>query len=483
MQSAEQKSLINKSKDIYRLKFHLMPAAGWMNDPNGLCQFKGLYHVFYQYSPLDANGGMKAWGHYTSLDLIHWNVQTPPLFPDTPYDRDGVYSGSALIHKEKMYLFYTGNVKHLGKFDYIEKGREANTILVESVDGCHFSDKTLLMTNKDYPEDYTCHVRDPKVWKAKDGFYMIQGGRKKGNNQDKGAVIIFHSKDLYHWNYRGEITTTYDFGYMWECPDYFSVQETQILSISPQGLQKEDFCHQNVYQSGYFILEKPEEAVDETGGTLLPGSMIHADFHEWDMGFDFYAPQSFEDEKGRRIVIGWAGITDADYDNLPTIEKGWQHALTMPRCITVKNGKLYQNPVNEISALLGTQEFFECGIFYKAKKDIFKLEMQCNIENNIKLVLTHAKESAEMVTLCWEQGTFSLTLTEKTGRGRDIRRWKIKELYKIEIYADTSLLEIYLNDGEMAATTRMYFDSQDRYVYLEGTIKNSIWDMKGMIIQ
>ena len=42
--------------DKWRLGFHLMPPAGWLNDPNGLCQFKGVYHVFFQYAPDNPNG-------------------------------------------------------------------------------------------------------------------------------------------------------------------------------------------------------------------------------------------------------------------------------------------------------------------------------------------------------------------------------------------------------------------------------------------
>ena len=52
----------------FRQKFHLMPPTGWLNDPNGLCQFKGVYHAFFQYSPFNAEGGVKMWGHYTSRD-------------------------------------------------------------------------------------------------------------------------------------------------------------------------------------------------------------------------------------------------------------------------------------------------------------------------------------------------------------------------------------------------------------------------------
>ena len=71
------------------------------------------------------------------------------------------------------------------------------------------------------------------------------------------------------------------------------------------------------------------------------------DIKLFDRGFDFYAPQTFEDESGRRILIGWMGIPDADYTN-PTEEAGWQHALTIPRELSVRDGKLIQEPIERI---------------------------------------------------------------------------------------------------------------------------------------
>ena len=44
------------SNDEYRLNYHLMPPTGWLNDPNGLCQFEGIYHLYYQYAPDDCFG-------------------------------------------------------------------------------------------------------------------------------------------------------------------------------------------------------------------------------------------------------------------------------------------------------------------------------------------------------------------------------------------------------------------------------------------
>ena len=46
-----------------------------------------------------------------------------------------------------------------------------------------------------------------------------------------------------------------------------------------------------------------------------------------DRGFDFYAPQTFEESKGRRIVIGWMGVPDVIEHKNPTIYNFWQHQL------------------------------------------------------------------------------------------------------------------------------------------------------------
>ena len=42
---------IEKNADMtegrFRLGHHLMPPVGWLNDPNGLCWYKGKYHVLH----------------------------------------------------------------------------------------------------------------------------------------------------------------------------------------------------------------------------------------------------------------------------------------------------------------------------------------------------------------------------------------------------------------------------------------------------
>ena len=282
-------------------KLHLMPPTGWLNDPNGLCQFNGVYHAFFQYSPFNAEGGVKMWGHYTSGDMIDWEYQGVMLYPDQPFDCSGVYSGCAFIEDGEMYLYYTGNVKLEDRddYDYVNSGRESNTVLVTSADGMHFGHKKLLMTNRDYPADLTLHVRDPKVWKEGGIYYMLQGARTKA---DRGQALIFRSDDKKNWKYHSHVETEEKFGYMWECPDYFEVDGKKILSASVQGLAGEEWKDRNVYQSGYFTVD----------GDIL-GEYSLSDYRLWDYGFDYYAPQSFEAEDGRRVQIGWMGMTDCEY--------------------------------------------------------------------------------------------------------------------------------------------------------------------------
>ena len=116
----------------WRQAFHLEPPQGWLNDPNGLCWFQGRYHVFFQYCPTASDGvGPKCWGHYETPDFLHWTFAGVPLQPDTPRDASGVYSGCAVEHDGRLRLYYTGNVKYPGNYDYITAGREGNVIFMQ----------------------------------------------------------------------------------------------------------------------------------------------------------------------------------------------------------------------------------------------------------------------------------------------------------------------------------------------------------------
>ena len=426
--------------DPFRQKLHLMPPTGWLNDPNGLCQFRGVYHAFFQYSPFNADGGVKMWGHYTSDNMLTWHYEGVSLFPDQPFDCHGVYSGSAFVENGKMYLYYTGNVKlEDGEFDYIRTGREANTVLVVSEDGKRFGRKRELMRNSDYPQDLTCHVRDPKVWKENGMYYMVQGARTQN---DEGKVLVFESEDQLHWRYRNDVKTEERFGYMWECPDYFEIDESKILSVSVQGLEGGMWDSRNVYQSGYFLME---------GDIRFECTL--SDYQLWDYGFDYYAPQSFESEDGRRIHISWMGMPDCEeYTNL-TVQDGWQHCFTFPREISIKEGKVIQKPIRELQDLRKEEE--KTGsILEKKDTKVFEVEVEGNAENQFQAVL------ANELILSYENGRFEMKFMDQekssVSAGRSIRFWKTETLKNVRILADVSSVEVFLNDGEAVFSTRYY---------------------------
>ena len=152
-----------------------MPKTGWLNDPNGLCQFNGTYHIYYQYTPFEPTGELKTWGHYTTKDFIHYEDFGPVVFPDEDIDAHGVYSGSAFIEDDTIHYFYTGNLKYFDRddYDYINSGRGSNTITFTSKDGYEFTKKELLMTTDDYPADMSNHVRDTKIFKKMSFRYRM----------------------------------------------------------------------------------------------------------------------------------------------------------------------------------------------------------------------------------------------------------------------------------------------------------------------
>lgn len=445
--------------DRFRPRFHLAPPAGWLNDPNGLCQYQGLYHAFFQYSPFDVEGGLKLWGHSTSRDMLHWEYQGAALYPDQPFDCHGVYSGCALTEDGRISFYYTGNVKLDGDFDYVTEGREANTILVESEDGFRFGRKQLLMTNEDYPEDVTKHVRDPKVWKENGIYYMIQGARRK---DDVGEALLFASSDRIHWLLKNRITTKEPFGFMWECPDYFEIDGKKILSASVQGLEGEKWKDKNVYQSGYF----------EVKGHVAEQCTL-SEYVLWDYGFDYYAPQSFETEDGRRVQIGWMGMPDCPEHTNRTIEDGWQHCFTIPREIYVKDGRVLQRPVRELEERKRILAEATGGL-YVEEEPVYEARIAGIKENQFHAVL------GEELILEYRDSRFEMRFInpskENASGGRTIRYQEIETLNNVTILTDVSTCEVFVNDGEYVFSTRFYPENYGLQIQADEA-KIKMWEL------
>ena len=196
------------------------------------------------------------------------------------------------------------------------------------------------------------------------------------------------------------------------------------------------------------------------------------------MGFDFYAPQTFEDAKGRRILIGWMGLPDVEeeYTNPTAKDEGWQHCLTIPREVTLHDGRLYQYPVEEMKALWG-----RCCEIDETQKNI---EVWKPFELDLKLDSRKCRISVGDDLMFEADGREAcLRLSEKAGAGRKQRKAVIPSgrLKEIRMLVDTTAVEIYLNHGEVVFSTRYYPGKTTQVVKLEADkIQGHIYELKEM---
>lgn len=439
-----------KNSDIYRLKYHLMPVEGLLNDPNGLIEKDGIYHVFFQVNDKECSHGSKKWGHYQSRDLITWELKDFALEPKEWYETHGCYSGSAINIDNKIHLFYTGNVKNS------HGDRETYQCLaIENPNGTF--DKMGPVIDK-VPEGYTEHFRDPKIFEKNNSYYMVLGAQNKNL---KGEVLLYKSDNLKKWEFLKSIYSKEDLGYMIECPDLFELMNKRILLSSPQGIEPIGHLYNNLYQSGYMI---------EEGNTW-------SDFAEIDRGFDFYAPQTFSDAKGRRILYAWMGMDGGVH---PTISSGnWIHSLTMPRELKLINNKIYQQPLKEMEKLRKNKINYKNLVVDKKlsievlKGSCYELNLEILNQNSTAFGLKLRKGKEHEIKLVF-QGENLVLDRNKTLYLEGTRSCKIEgDNHKLQIFMDESSVEIFYNNGQEVFTSRVFLpkDSDNiEFFSLDGTI-------------
>jgi len=451
---------VKAAADPYRPGWHLAPPVGLLNDPNGFIQHNGRFHLFYQWNPLACAHGAKFWGHWSSADLLHWQHEPLALAPSEAYESHGCYSGSAVTDNGQLTLIYTGNVK------YPDGSRTAFQCLArENADG-EF-DKTGPVFN--LPEGYTGHVRDPKVWRHENHWYMVLGAQDLSL---KGKVLLLRSENLSAWDLLGEIAGSGlhglgEFGYMWECPDLFRLADNDILICCPQGLAAESDRYLNTFQSGYFVGQ-----LDYDNAILE-----HGEFTELDLGFEFYAPQTTLTDDGRRLLIGWMGIPDGDEFFQPTIQNGWLHTMTCPRELTLVAGKIMQKPARELQQLRRDEQAWQGIADDCPPLDITKAETE---------IVTEQAFSADLggdMTLSFDGEWLRLTRKNRRTGLAEQRIW-CGALHKLTVLSDASSLEIFINGGEAVMSSR-YFPVLPAQLNLRGSHQITLrhWSLAECVIE
>ncbi len=309
----------NRYHEPYRPQTHFTPIFGWMNDPNGLVYFRGVWHMFYQYH---------SWGHAISKDLVHWKHLPPAIRPDANGE---IWSGSAVIDWHDSSGFFGGKpgmVCVYTSMNPADGGRQAQSIAY-SPDGIHFK---VYARNPVIPElrfqagqHDEVDFRDPKVFwhePTKRWIMAVAGG----------TLRFYSSTNLREWTLE---STNQDINT--ECPDFF---EMPVVGGSPSETRWLLSAGGKWYVTGKF-----------DGHHFTPdGPRLPMNY-----GKDCYASQTWnETPDHRRILIAW--LYSWGYQNVPTAP--WSGGgMTLPYQLTLHKTpdgpRLRQMPIAETEKLRG----------------------------------------------------------------------------------------------------------------------------------
>ena len=334
-------------KDEPRPAFHLSTRVGWLNDPNGFSYYNGEYHLFYQYHPYNSHWGPMHWGHAVSSDLLHWKYLPAALAPDTDYDRDGCFSGSAVsLDDGRQMLMYTGVVKETQPDGSTREVQRQCIAIGDGTDYVKYPGNPVLDEN-DLPEGGSrFDFRDPKIWRAPDGTFRCVAGNCTPDKD--GRILLFSSEDGLKWKFEKTlISNNGRFGRMWECPDFFELDGKQVLLVSPQDMLPQGFEYHNGNGTVCIIGNYDNET----------DTFIEEKNQAIDYGIDFYAPQTVVAPDGRRIMIGW--MQNWDTCNLHSPERPWFGQMSLPRELSVNNGRLIQKPIRELEQMRTNKVSYE----------------------------------------------------------------------------------------------------------------------------
>ena len=307
-----------------RPAFHYRPQRNWINDPNGLCQVNGWYHMFFQYNPHGSVWGDIHWGHARSRDMLRWETMPMALVPQAEKGEIHCFSGSCCKDEQGLpHFFYTsigdveaGRGSADGAQQWMALPADAELSRLEQTD-------EFALTDDIHGPAHVREWRDPCVLRWRGQYLMVLGGCLDG----KGCALLYTSPDMRHWTYRHVLAQAEQADNVpWECPNFFPLDDRFVLIYSP--------CAQVMAKVG--VLD------DDLRFTCLREEVLEP--AQWQ---GYYAPQAFEDEAGRRILMGWMPECDGELSQ----EKGWSGVMSLPRVLRVKEDRLLAAPVEGVDSL------------------------------------------------------------------------------------------------------------------------------------
>ena len=415
-------------------RLHLKAPDNWVNDPNGFIYYKGYYHLFYQYFPYGPRWGTMHWGHAVSRDLVTWEHRDLALYPTMREDRNGCFSGSAVEKDGKLYLIYTGVryevVNPEDPHTCLDDQFESAQLMISSEDGFHFDNengkKVIIPPIMDPAIGDRTHTRDPKVWKSGDHWYLVLGSTV---GEKYGEVLFYRSDDLHTWTYVDKAFKGPEYGWKWECPDYFETKGGKVLILSAMGFLKNGEKEKN--QSICFHVE-----FDQSSCRIeIP------DVYQFlDCGLDLYAPQTTLDAEGRRILSAWV--------RMPKVtDEGWIGMFCTPRVVEVRDGHIFFPMHPNVRAAYSQ----EIPAGSQRAKDGYLVSL--DLEDGEELDVGGFVIRREGDRICTDR---SAVFPSFPGAHLRSETPALKGGCHLDVVVDKDLVEVFVNEGECVISNAVY---------------------------
>jgi len=455
---ALEKSVRAAQNNPYRPQYHFVPPANWMNDPNGTIIYRGEYHLFYQHNPYKPGWGRIHWGHAKSTDLVHWEQLPIALAPDTGIKELHCFSGCCVIADDGTPTIFYTNISAKSFATAVHRYAEqwaatsdSDLLVWEKHPG-----SPILSDGKHHKDDKLRNWRDPYIWKSGATWYMVITGQVNG--EKVGSVLLYQSNDLYDWEYLGPLYQGEpQLGKTWECPNYFQIGGKSVLVVSP--------FRQVIYSIGEF---KDHQHVGDT-------------WYTFDHGKDFYATNTYIDDKNRTILVGWIKVAG---------KGSWAGCLSLPREVRLDHSDhLVVSPILEFETLrqkhrrftrtldssveiAGTAPYFGECVEIKAK---FKLASAESV--GFKLIDDEGEHQ-----IAYNFGTHTLQAVNEDAKLQFIDGNFELELH---IFIDKSVIEVFINRKETFTT--IFYPNLGKnnalkiapfFVKAQGTVEIDFWTLE-----
>ncbi|RFZ82381.1 glycoside hydrolase family 32 protein [Mucilaginibacter terrenus] len=443
----------------YRPQIHFSPKSGWMNDPNGMVYYKGVYHLFYQHYPDGIVWGPMHWGHATSKDMIHWKEQKIALYPDK---LGYIFSGSAVIDVNNTSGFgKNGKVPMVAIFTHHDPvGEKAGKDNFQNQSIAYSLDEGKTWTkyagNPVLKNPGIKDFRDPKVYWYEPQHKWIM------TLATKDRITFYSSPNLKTWKKESEFGEHLGaHGGVWECPDLFPMtlkgkqHWVLIVNINPGGPNGGSATQ-------YFI-------GDFNGKTFTP---MNENVKWADFGPDEYAGITWSNTGNRRIFLGW--MSNWEYANQVPAST-WRSTMTIPRELGLKevNGEVYltSTPAKELASIAiksinvptailangrDVASFIKMPSYYRLKLSAAKEDLFINLFNDAgeSLVIGYNKKSDRYFIERDKSG--KTDFNKNFSKLAYVPRFSGQETLDVDIVVDGTSVEMFA-DGGLSNLTSIFF--------------------------